>query len=166
MKSTWNKNFSIHTSTSIGFTTMPVPIMYCLWLSGYKNWAAATHPIGCVEPKIITWMPPVATWMDLETTRLSEARQWKTNIIWEHLHVNLKKKKGYKGTDLQNRNRLTDFESLQLPKGTGEGLGLASAVYARIWSIWNDWPVGTRCTAQRILPSILWSSTWEKNSRK
>ena len=32
------------------------------------------------------------------------------------------------------------------------GLGLA---YAH-WGVWNDWPTGTWCIAQWILPNILW----------
>ena len=37
--------------------------------------------------------PFAATWLDLEIIILSEVRQWKTNIIWYHLHVESKKKK-------------------------------------------------------------------------
>ena len=55
---------------------------------------------------------------------------------------------------------------LQLPKGTGRGGGRGGL---GVWD-WrvhtearNDWPVGTCCTAQRTLPSILWLSMWEKN---
>ena len=56
------------------------------------------------------------------------------------------------------------LKNLQLPKGMGVGwgwggggegwagcLGLARAH----GGIWNDWPMGTCCTAQRILPNIL-----------
>ena len=50
--------------------------------------------------------------------------------------------------------------------GDGEkwtwGLGLAFAH----WGIWNDWPTGTCCVAQRTLPSNLWWSTWEKTLRE
>ena len=42
------------------------------------------------------------------------------------------------------------------------GLGLA---YTHR-SIWNDWPMGTFCIAQGILPSSLWWSTQEKNLKK
>ena len=35
-------------------------------------------------------MPPAATWMDLESIRLSEVIQRKTNIMWYHLYVKSK----------------------------------------------------------------------------
>ena len=56
------------------------------------------------------------TWMDLETIILSEISQLvKHHIIYTW---NLKKKKkGYKQTCLQNRNRLTDFKKLMVTKG-------------------------------------------------
>ena len=60
-------------------------------------------------------MPFAVTWTDEETMILSEVRQWKTNIIWYRLYVE-SKKKGYKWTYLQNRNRLTDFEKLTVIK--------------------------------------------------
>ena len=37
-------------------------------------------------------MPLAAIWMDLETIILSEASQWKTNIIWYHLYVEFSKR--------------------------------------------------------------------------
>ena len=64
-------------------------------------------------------MPFAATQMDLEIIVLNEVSQWKTNIIY-HLICEIQKK-GYKWTYLLNRNRLTDFENKELPKGTGEG---------------------------------------------
>ena len=55
-------------------------------------------------------MPLAATQMDLETVILSEVSQTeKDNIIWHHLHVESKKKKGYKWTYLWNR--ITDVEN-------------------------------------------------------
>ena len=32
--------------------------------------------------------------------------------------------------------------------------------------IWNDWLMGTCCTTQGTLPSILWWSIWRKNLKK
>ena len=55
-------------------------------------------------------MPFVAAWMDLEIITLSEVSQTKTNAIWYDLCVE-SKKKNYKWTYLQNRNRLTDLEN-------------------------------------------------------
>ena len=55
-------------------------------------------------------MPFVAAWMDLEIITLSEVSQTKTNAIWYDLCVESKKKK-YKWTYLQNRNRLKDLEN-------------------------------------------------------
>ena len=45
---------------------------------------------------------------DLEIVILSEVRQRKRNIVWYHLYAE-SKKKWYKWTYLQNRNRLTDL---------------------------------------------------------
>ena len=42
------------------------------------------------------------------------------------------------------------------------GLGLAYAHHG----IWNDWPTGTCCIAQGILPNVLSWSMWEKNLKK
>ena len=69
------------------------------------------------------------------------------------------KKKGYKWTYLQNRNRLTNFEHELVvtkgdrfrEKGLTWGWGLA---YAHC-GIWNDWPTGTCCIAQGTLLNIL-----------
>ena len=45
------------------------------------------------------------------------ARQWKRDILWYHLYVNLKN--GYKWTYLQKRNRCTGFEDkLTITKGS------------------------------------------------
>ena len=54
-------------------------------------------------------MPLAATWMDLTTPTLNDISLEKTYIIWCHLCV--ESKKLYQWTDLQNRNRLTDFEN-------------------------------------------------------
>ena len=56
-------------------------------------------------------MPFAAIWMDLEIIILNEVSQRKTNSIWYHLYVESKKKKRYKWTYIQNRNRPTDIES-------------------------------------------------------
>ena len=55
-------------------------------------------------------MPFAATWTDLEIITLSEVNHRKTNIFY-HLYVKFKKKR-YKWTYLQNRNKL------RLPKQT------------------------------------------------
>ena len=56
-------------------------------------------------------MPFAATWMDLETVILSEVSQTgKRNIAWYCLYGE-SKKKWYKRTYFQNRNRFTDLES-------------------------------------------------------
>ena len=47
--------------------------------------------------------------------------------------------------------------NLWLPKGTGEREGIIGGMglsYAHC-GIWNDWPTGTCCIAQGILPNIL-----------
>ena len=54
--------------------------------------------------------------MDREILILSEVSQTKTNIIWYRLYVE-SKKKGYKWTDLQNWNRVTDVENKLIVTG-------------------------------------------------
>ena len=55
-------------------------------------------------------MPFAPTWMDLEIVTLSEVSQRRTNIIWYSLYVESKKKM-YKWTSLQKRERVTDVEN-------------------------------------------------------
>ena len=66
-------------------------------------------------------MPLAATWMDLEIVILSEVRE--RQISYDITYMwNLKKKKWYKWTYLQNRNRVTDIRTnLLLLKEKGEG---------------------------------------------
>ena len=66
-------------------------------------------------------MPFVTTWIELEIIKLSEVSQRKTNTRWYCLYVESKlKKKAYKWTYLQNRNRFTDIEKkLMVTKGKG-----------------------------------------------
>ena len=52
----------------------------------YVQWMVFSH-----KKKII--LPFVSTWMDCEGIMLSEIDQRKTNTIWSHLYMNLKKKK-------------------------------------------------------------------------
>ena len=52
-------------------------------------------------------MPFAATWVDLEIVILGDVSQRKKNTVQYHLFIE-SKKKWYKWTYLQNRNRLTD----------------------------------------------------------
>ena len=54
-------------------------------------------------------MPFAATWMDLEIIILNKSDR-ERQIIWYHLYVESKRKL-YKWTYLQNRNRLRDVEN-------------------------------------------------------
>ena len=72
-------------------------------------------------------MPFAATWMDLEIIILSEVSQRERQISYDTTYMwNLKKKKGYKWTYTQKRNRVTDIENkLMVTKGEvgGDKLG-------------------------------------------
>ena len=73
-----------------------------------------------------------ATWVDLEIIILSEVSQTKTNIIWYHLHVeSKKKKKWYKWTYLQNRNRVTDFENKFVVTKKEFGINIYTLLYIK-----------------------------------
>ena len=63
-------------------------------------------------------MPFATTWMDLQRVILSEVRQ--RNIVW-HLFHGESKKKWYKWTYLQNRNRLADFKNDLIVAGDKNG---------------------------------------------
>ena len=68
-------------------------------------------------------MPFAATQMGLESVMLSEISQRRRNIKWCPLYVE-SKKKWYKWTYLQNRNRLTDLEKeLVVAEGKDWGKG-------------------------------------------
>ena len=69
-----------------------------------------------------------ATWMDLEIIILSEISQRKTDIRWYCLYAEFKKKR-YKWTYLQKRNRLTENELMVPGGGEEKGGGI-------------DWEVG------------------------
>ena len=72
-------------------------------------------------------MPFAATWMDLEIIVLSEVSQTKTNIIWEHLYVESKKKtKKPKWTYFQNRKRVihTEYKLMVIKGERGERVKL------------------------------------------
>ena len=62
-----------------------------------------------------------ATWIDLEIVIVSDVSQRKKNIVWHSLYVE-SKKKWYKWTYLQKRNRLTDLENeLMVARGKDGG---------------------------------------------
>ena len=68
-------------------------------------------------------MPFAATWMDLEIVILSEVSQAETDkYIWHPFYMESFKKKGYKWTYLQKRNRITDVENKRGYQGM-EGVG-------------------------------------------
>ena len=83
-------------------------------------------------------------------------RQWKTNIIY-HLYVESFFKKGYKWAYLQNRNRLTDFDTFMVTKrdrsgrvgwsGLGFGIGICSLRYMQ-WLAPRDLLYSTENSAQ------------------
>ena len=64
--------------------------------------------------------------MDLEVNILRGVNQTKTSIIWYHLYAESKKKKKYKWTYLQNRNRFIDLENkfMVTQGGWGDKLGV------------------------------------------
>ena len=69
-------------------------------------------------------MPFVATWMDLEIIIISEVKTDRERQIYEITSMRNLKKKLYKWTYLQNRNRLTDNENkLMVTKGEIWGYG-------------------------------------------
>ena len=109
-------------------------------------------------------MPFAATRMDLEMLMLSAVSQ----TMKDKHHISL-----ICGIFKKDTNELicraeTDsqtLKTLRLPSGWGRdgwevGIGMCTR------GIWNDWPVGACCIAQRTLPSILWSSTWDKNRKE
>ena len=61
-------------------------------------------------------IPFAALWMDLESVKLSEVNQRRINMTWHPLYMECKKKQ-YKWTYLQNRNRLTDLENKLMASG-------------------------------------------------
>ena len=73
--------------------------------------------------------PFAATWVDLKIDILSEVRYRKKIIIWYPLYAE-SKKKWYKWTYLQIRNRITDLENeiYMITGETDEGKGL-------LWSL-------------------------------
>ena len=53
-----------------------------------KVWYVYIHTPAIKKNKMLSFSE---TWMDLESIMLSEISQRKTNAIWYHLHVELKK---------------------------------------------------------------------------
>ena len=61
--------------------------------------------------------------MKLEAITLSEVREWKTNIIWHHLHIENLKKKTKKDRDELICRRATDSQTYKNMVTEGESLG-------------------------------------------
>ena len=111
-----------------------------------------------------------ATYMDLEIIIPSEVGQWKTNIIWNHLYVEPKKRVRMNLFVEQKQTHrhwkeTYGYQRQQVWGGRRDGLGSLGLAYAH-WGIWNDYPTGTCCIAQGTLLNILWQSTWKKNLKE
>ena len=74
-------------------------------------------------------MPFAATWMDIEIIILTEISQTeKDRYTYINITYMWNRKKGYKWTYLQNRNRLKDIENkLMVTKGDSSGGGVVVA---------------------------------------
>ena len=72
------------------------------------NWILFSHTLE--------WNNAICINMDGPRDYHTKSDREKANIICYHLHVESKKKKRYKGTYLQNWNRLTDFENKLMVK--------------------------------------------------
>ena len=85
-------------------------------------------------------MPFAATWMDVEIIKLSEVSQTEKRQLPYDITYTGNLKKWYKGTYLQNRNRVTDVENkLMVTKGEGGGRD-------KLW----DWDWHTHTTIYKI----------------
>ena len=87
-------------------------------------------------------MPFGATWMQLETLKLSEVSQKEKDTIWHHFY--LESKIWHKWTYLYNRNRLTDIEKrLVVAKGSwGRGSGMDGEFGVSRCKLWHlEWGV-------------------------
>ena len=88
-------------------------------------------------------VPFAATWMDLESVILSEARQRRRNSIWHPLYVE-SKKKWYKWTyRLQSmgsqRVRHDWATSLHKTEGDTERTSLVAQTVKRLSTMWETW---------------------------
>ena len=52
-------------------------------------------------------------------------------------------------------SELEETGSPETSDASSFGITWALGAYVH-WGIWNDWPIGTFCTAQWTLPNILW----------
>ena len=66
-------------------------------------------------------MPPAATWMDLESIRLSEVIQRKTNIMWYHLYVKSKNDERNELTNKTERDSQTSKQTYGYQRGKVRG---------------------------------------------
>ena len=103
-------------------------------------------------------IPFAAIWMDLESVKLSEVNQRRINITWHPLYVECKKKQ-YKWTYLQNRNRLTDLQNKLIASGgKGEGEGILRELGMYLYTLLYT---RTCCTAHGPLLLVMWQHGWE-----
>ena len=112
---------------------------------------------GRAWPQLKSWGVFVATWMDLEMIIQSEVSQTmkdKHQVL--SLVCGILKKKGYKWTYLQNKNRHTDFETKLMVternrrwgEGMNWGLGSAGAHGRMEWLTNGDLLDGTGNSSQ------------------
>ena len=105
-----------------------------------------------------------ATWMGLDIFILSEVRERKTNVICYHFYVK-SKKKWYKLTYSQNRNRVTDIETNLWVTLEEKGGKLGDSdwyIHSSIYKINSK----NYCIEQGTLLNTLKSIIWENNLKK
>ena len=104
-----------------------------------------------------------AIWMDLKIIILIEVSQTKTNIIWYHMW----NQKLYKGTYLQNRNRLRDIggKNLWLPKWKGRG-GINYEFYISKCKLPHIEWINNKVLLYSKLYSVFCNNLYEQNLKK
>ena len=109
---------NVHCSTifnSQDMETTYVSINRWIKKKGYTHMRAHTHTH--TQWNTINWLkkkgilPFLTAYMDLEGMMLSEISQWKTNTVWSHLYVNLKR----------NKTKLIDTENRWMVAARGDG---------------------------------------------